>query len=342
MDEKFETETKEMSEDIRGQESPAELCEEAKVSETEAEVTLKATLPPLRKAVNRVFLWLLIYNLIISVVGSIFIFANTENGIESLAGTLLGAAALIIFTRKKWPVRFNGDRRKMTGRDFFFYLCLIGLFQSLTVLIMTAVEAAGVSGTYLDPGMITVPFIIYAAIAGPFCEEVAYRGFAAGNLKQYGKVFGIVLSALAFGLMHMNATQFVVGTLAGLLLGYIYAEYSLLWALIFHVINNFGLTLLPQLLFPNVPMETLNMCILIFVYVLGAIGVFLIIKRRKAIKAYFTAPENRAPKGSFWKVVSSPWFIIFVLIYAAYIVLFMMYPELTNPAAFGEAMMPAA
>ncbi|MCQ2401155.1 MAG: CPBP family glutamic-type intramembrane protease [Lachnospiraceae bacterium] len=138
-----------------------------------------------------------------------------------------------------------------------------------------------------------------------------------------------------YGLMHMNATQFVVGLLAGLLLGYIFTEYSIWWAFIFHVINNFGFTVLPEMLFPNVPSGDLNMYIYILLGVLSVIGTFIIVKRWPRIRAYFTAPENKAPKGSFGKVVSSPWFIIYVLIYAAIISLFMIFPESLNAIVSG-------
>lgn len=305
--------------------------EEDRIIETEGqgmqEPSAKATLPPLRKAVNHTFFWMLIYNILVSVIAAIIMLFKVESGIESVASTLIGVALVFLFTRKKWPVRPFEHHKKMNGKDFFFFLCLVGIFQIMTLGIMTAVKAAGVSGTSIEINEKAIPFLIYAGFTGPFCEEMIYRGFAVGNLRKYGKIMAIVVSAFAFGLMHMNATQFVVGLLAGLLLGYIFTEYSIWWAFIFHMINNFGFTVLPEMLFPNVPSGDLNMYIYILLGVLSVIGIFILVKRWPKIRAYFTDPENKAPKGSFGKIVTSPWFIIYVLIYAAIISLFMIFPE---------------
>lgn len=79
---------------------------------------------------------------------------------------------------------------------------------------------------------------LYSAILAPVMEEILFRGLVFRGLRPYGKRFAIFGSALLFGLFHGNLLQTPYAFLVGLILGWITAEYSALWAIALHVFNN--------------------------------------------------------------------------------------------------------
>jgi sodium transport system permease protein len=78
------------------------------------------------------------------------------------------------------------------------------------------------------------------AIAPAICEELAFRGFILSGFRRSKYVgIAIVLSALAFGIMHMIPQQVFNATLLGLVLGLIAVRSnSLLPGIAFHLIYN--------------------------------------------------------------------------------------------------------
>lgn len=82
--------------------------------------------------------------------------------------------------------------------------------------------------------------IIAVTLVGPLLEELVFRGAVTRFLlERYTPRAAILISALIFGLIHMNPTQVIGGFIIGLLLAWIYFKTkSILPVLIIHVINN--------------------------------------------------------------------------------------------------------
>jgi sodium transport system permease protein len=78
------------------------------------------------------------------------------------------------------------------------------------------------------------------AVAPGICEEVAFRGFILSGLSRGGRTrLAIVLSALAFGIMHLIPQQVFNASLLGLVLGLIAVRSgSLLPGVVFHILYN--------------------------------------------------------------------------------------------------------
>ena len=79
------------------------------------------------------------------------------------------------------------------------------------------------------------------AILAPLLEEVLFRGAIQGVLMRYfGRPWpAIIVSALVFGVFHLNPIQVVYATLLGIVLGWIYYRTgSLLSVIVGHVLNN--------------------------------------------------------------------------------------------------------
>ena len=80
-------------------------------------------------------------------------------------------------------------------------------------------------------------------MAAPVTEELLFRGGRLRSLQPYGKRFAIFCSALLFGLVHQNLTQTPFAFGFGLLAGYVAVEYSILWSMSLHILNNAVLAL---------------------------------------------------------------------------------------------------
>jgi membrane protease YdiL (CAAX protease family) len=92
----------------------------------------------------------------------------------------------------------------------------------------------------------SVPVLLSGCVMAPILEEMLFRGvFLRSFLVQYERRSAIVMSALLFGLAHMNLYQFVVGFGLGLLTGWLYERTRSLWpAIVLHASYNTSLSVL--------------------------------------------------------------------------------------------------
>ena len=58
------------------------------------------------------------------------------------------------------------------------------------------------------------------------------------RLEKYGSFFAILFSSLLFGVMHGNLAQIFFAAAAGLIFGYLAMEYSIVWSILLHILNN--------------------------------------------------------------------------------------------------------
>ncbi len=82
--------------------------------------------------------------------------------------------------------------------------------------------------------------ILSVAVIGPILEELLFRGAITRILLQkYNPTKAILLSALIFGIFHLNPAQIVGAFLIGLLLAWIYYRTrSLIPVILIHILNN--------------------------------------------------------------------------------------------------------
>ncbi len=128
--------------------------------------------------------------------------------------------------------------------------------------------------------------VVSTAVIPGIVEEIMFRGIILTNLIPYGRGTAIVCSALLFGLMHMNPSQFFYTTLMGIVLGYIYVRTRSIWiCVLIHFTNN-ALGILQQIFYQcyDTARATELMGILMMsVSVLGlaSIGVLMIVRYAK-------------------------------------------------------------
>ena len=82
--------------------------------------------------------------------------------------------------------------------------------------------------------------ILAIAVVAPIAEEIIFRGMVLkGFLKHYSVRKSIILSALLFGIAHMNPWQFVTAFTAGIIFGWWYVRTDSIIVTIFgHALNN--------------------------------------------------------------------------------------------------------
>lgn len=224
----------------------------------------------------------------------------TSNGWGYIISILIGVGILLLWKKPRYfkNILFHREKKMSVGAFFQIlavFLCSQAILQvafpamewclnqvgysSVAAMEMASIEATGFS------------MFLYVGFLGPIAEELLCRGLVLRLLQPYGKRFAIVLSALLFGLYHGNIVQIPFAFLVGLVLGYVTVEYSIVWAMVLHIINNFVLVELLGILSEFMPMEVVD---IIFYAILGAavvVSIIVLILKRKEVAAYFK--ENK-------------------------------------------------
>ena len=158
----------------------------------------------------------------------------------------------------------------------------IVLFMNLFGIELTSPELPrpqGILGFLLS--------VVKVAVTAAVVEEISLRGCVTQNLRKYGDGFAIVMSAVVFGIMHMNLVQAPFAVIVGLVLGYITVKTESLWpAVIVHALNNLFSTFVTYLTDWGVRQETANALYTFVLYALIAVGAFcglLFLQREKQL-----------------------------------------------------------
>lgn len=118
-----------------------------------------------------------------------------------------------------------------------------------------------------------------AIIFAPIFEEIIFRGFILESInKKYGTVNSIIISALIFGLIHLNLPQAFIGFILGLALGWIYIQTksTFLCILCHSFINLLGIS--KEYLSTIIPLGSLNITFIILATALISLSLLYINK----------------------------------------------------------------
>lgn len=180
---------------------------------------------------------------------SIFIAMN------GLIFSVLNTAIALIGCRcMKIPSRSLFATQDFTAGKAALYMCIgIGLqavagwaYQLLEwFLNQNGIESVEADFSYYTSGKSILAMVLYACILAPITEELLYRGFLMKTLSRVSVRFGIIVSALMFGLAHGNPAQFLLGFLVGIFLGKIDMRHnSLIPSILVHMAINTMATVL--------------------------------------------------------------------------------------------------
>jgi hypothetical protein len=136
--------------------------------------------------------------------------------------------------------------------------CLAGLFiWFVAIYVSTGIEdiftqygfTTNVQDT--DFGKTGIGFAImtlYGCIIAPLTEEIFYRGAVMKLFSKANQRFGIIISAVFFGLAHGNIPQFVLAFLVGMFFGHIDMKHnSIVPSVIVHIFINTIVTVISEI-----------------------------------------------------------------------------------------------
>lgn len=212
-----------------------------------------------------------------------------------------------------------------SGWKAFQYICIGFALQQLSVVLYAVtkllhLELPEASFDYFQSTQSMLLALLYTCVLAPVTEELLFRGFLMKSLSAVSVRFGIVTSALLFGLMHGNFQQFILGFVMGLFLGKIVARHnSLLPSILVHMAVNTNSMVL-SLLQEKLPEKVANVGILPFgmaVLAFSIMGVlfWLLYERRQPLPYPTQKQATRSRTAMF-----SPVLVLAVVMLAGFMV----------------------
>lgn len=212
-----------------------------------------------------------------------------------LVNTLLAIFVLKITKTGKLSDSFKKPGFSVTEIVMVVFMCL-GLtnineliVNSLSVVFDSSTKyiasqlGSGISSNSI---ILSVSTYLYISILGPIAEELLLRGCVLRLGSHVSPKVGVFASALLFGILHGNITQFYNTFLMGLLLGYMTVKCrSIIPAIIAHICNN-SLATVMTFIKPALGPDNYKTFNLIYTWAIIAVGIvcaFFILRKYKMI-----------------------------------------------------------
>lgn len=163
-----------------------------------------------------------------------------------MMAALLTIPICFMILRRDWKKGENLFREKEISVSKWILLAILGMAASISlndwialsgiILIFDGFEQVAEA---LYGGNFFIEFFAIA-VAAPLVEELIFRGLVYRRIRELsGAKFAIILSALYFGVYHMNVVQGLYAFILGILLAWAYEKYQTLTApILFHAAAN--------------------------------------------------------------------------------------------------------
>lgn len=198
------------------------------------------------KHANRIFLSIIWLHIAVIIV---WMFLAPDRDLGMIANFLISQSMLLVpavigtILAGDHPLRLAGFRRIRLSTAgvicVFTFLCM-PLTTTVNIFTLFFVDntAAMMSGQILE-----LPFVIswlMVGVLGPLCEEFVFRGILYQGYRRSGSALAAVfLSAVLFGLGHMNLNQAAYAFVIGIVVALLAEAIGSLWGpVIFHVVFN--------------------------------------------------------------------------------------------------------
>jgi uncharacterized protein len=213
------------------------------------------------------FIYLIILTLFVGVriISSLNVFGNLDENMQDVVYSsiiqigILGILPITLYTllnHKKLKETFKDFKYKKVSFKIVCYSILIGiLIYILNIAVATlfafilsllgyeTTSSSSSSVTSLQSLLLTI--LLSAVFPGIF-EETVHRGMLLNTYKKIGVKKALIISALMFGLMHLNINQFFYATILGFVIGILcIVSDSIFPCMIVHFMNNFLSSYLP-------------------------------------------------------------------------------------------------
>lgn len=244
-----------------------------------------------------------------------------SSGISSIAGVLVGVVLYFLWERKAGTHReIFCSKKKMRPLVFLGFLAVFMMVQLLSSVASVGMEGlfqlfgytmADSAAAATGPSS-TLSMFLYVGIAGPVAEELIYRGFVMRRLEKYGSFFAILFSSLLFGIMHGNLAQIFFAAAAGLIFGYLAMEYSIVWSILLHILNNLVFSDLLSRFTEGLPEAAANLISYGIMGIFTVIACVFLYKKKDSIRAWLKA--NPLPKKFCLWALTGFWFLLFTVL----------------------------
>lgn len=187
---------------------------------------------------------------IVLTIASKLIGYSTDDPLNYIFTTLAGLGLLLLWLKRKYLINLKSmfSKEKISIIIFIpivFIIIGLGILLSEISNFTTRVLPMSdfwlkIFSTMAGEGFAPWKGILAVVVIAPIVEEIILRGMVLrGFLKHYSVRKSILLSALLFGLLHMNPWQFISAFAAGIILGYLYEKTNSIITTIFaHALNN--------------------------------------------------------------------------------------------------------
>jgi CAAX amino terminal protease family. len=246
-----------------------------------------------------------------------------QTGVPYLIAIIIGIPLLLLYFWSIHPNKIKAlfvkkNKMKLTTFLMLIVVCMSGqaLFSAIGsgvewilnlfgLSILQSMEDASANSS-------TISMLLYTSLFAPITEELIFRGLLLRRLEKYGRLFAIITTAILFGAFHGNLIQGLFAAFIGMIFAYVALEYSIIWAILLHIINNFIFGELFNLLTKglNNILQDIISNVMVVGFFLGA--VIIIFYYRKRILEYIRS--NRTEKGYYRYTFTSCVTIILLLI----------------------------
>jgi membrane protease YdiL (CAAX protease family) len=255
----------------------------------------KQTRRELHKRLSRVGWALLAYEVAAlgSVIAGLILFP-TASDTPYLSTVINEVCSYIIGPIPMWLVLWKLPRGKCTkmelsprafGRTALTCVGTIYLFSLLTSLFTMLLEQLTGQGTgdLLQEVVNDMSMPAYALLAGvvaPIFEELIFRKLLLDRLRPFGDRCAIWVSAVAFGLFHMNLYQFFYATALGVIFAGVVIKTGKIWhSMLLHAITNLSSVVLSALFGLN---SALDIALYVLVFGLCGLSVYWVLVYRRS------------------------------------------------------------
>lgn len=193
----------------------------------------------------------LVAQVLVGIVGRIILAAVGYGGDGAAVTPDVAGKMMAVLYLASMAVTLGGVlyyRRLRGGRGRWARFSIRGLNPMLLLWAFVLIFAVGV---VLEPLLRVLPdlsldvgrgfwTLLSLVVFAPIFEELLCRGVVLGSLRdRYGATVAWLVSALFFGVLHVQPVQVVSATVVGLVLGYVYLATDSLWpSMILHALNN--------------------------------------------------------------------------------------------------------
>jgi membrane protease YdiL (CAAX protease family) len=209
--------------------------------------------PTIKKALGILFFYGLLCPIILGLIVSIaseFIGFSPNDPLVSIIISIAGLGLLIAWIKRKYIIGF----KSMINIDKVYVIYLLPMTFTIVGLHILLSELDNFVRRIFPMSDFWIKIfndafgnsfaawkgILLVVIVVPIVEEIVFRGIVLkGFLEHYTIKKSIFVSALLFGIIHMNPWQFVSASAAGIILGWWYVKTDSIVTTIFgHALNN--------------------------------------------------------------------------------------------------------